>query len=145
MVYPEGVLAIGSLLLILMGGIAGNIITVLVLRIKQHRTQNVTSSHYILLGLLLLFLVIAIAPFLNILFFTIIATNPIIFFLCIGILFGIIGSIYANFFGAAFERHIDSKIRDNCWLNADGKSMLWYGGFLVVSVAYLLWLFFQFT
>ncbi|MEN6621168.1 MAG: hypothetical protein ABFD50_06450 [Smithella sp.] len=139
--YPEGVLAVGAILLTLIGGIAGNIFTVLVMRIRGHRNENLSFYDYLLLVIIVVLLVIVTAPFVNILFTTNFVTNPTVFLLCIGILFGIIGSILSNFFSAAFDRHIDSKIKDGRWLNNDGKLLLGIGVVLSAYIIYLLWLF----
>ncbi len=144
MSYPEGILAVGALILTSIGGLAGNIFTVYFIRYRDRQTQNITLSDNILFGIIILLLMIVTGAFLNILTFTNLWMNPTIFFLCIGILFGILGSILANLFGAAFNNHIDSKINCKHWLTADVKSIICYGFSLILIGAYLIWLWSRF-
>jgi Na+/proline symporter len=145
MSYPEGVLAVGSLILTMLGGIAGNILTMYITRQKLNRWENITIYDKILMVIMVIFLLIAISPFFYILVFTNLWQYATIFLLCIGIILGILTSIYINLFCAAFDRHIDSKVRDNRWCNSDGKSMIYYAVFPIVTITYLLWLLSKFT
>ena len=142
--YPAGVLAIGTILLTLMAGIVGNIFIVLYDRLRKGNTQHITIIEKILLILATIFLIFLMAPFAKILIYTDFSTNPDLFFLCIGILFGVLGSVYSNIFSAAYDRHIDSKYVDNGWRNRDRISMIWSGTILLLYGGYLFWMFMQF-
>lgn len=144
MTYPEGVIAVGSVLLTLMGGIAGNLFHVFVHRIRSHNRQNLNLYDYFLFFLMIVFLIIVLVPFFQLLLNSDISTNPGAFFLCLGILFGVIGSIYSNFFSAAYDRYLDSRITDHGYSNVDKRAMTLTGGVLLLFIAYLFWMFMTF-
>ena len=140
---PEGVLAVGSLLLTIMGGFAANMLSVFLNRRRENRMQNINGYHIVFAVLMVIFLLIAIAPFFYYLVFTNFWQNLTIFLVSIGVILSVLSSLFINLFCASYDRHIDSKIQDNRWLNSDGISMLYYGFWPVLALIYLLLLFSQ--
>jgi hypothetical protein len=123
-----GILAVGAILLTLMGGIAGTVFSTAVYRLKKKEHKETRIIDITLVILSIIFIVMILSPFVGILTYTNFTVNQMLFIYCLGIVFGVVGSILANFCMAAYDR-------------GDWKGMLITGGILVVYIVYFLFLF----
>jgi hypothetical protein len=129
---PAGVLAVGAILLTIMGGIAGNIFTMAVHRFRKGDHEESRIIDWTLCILVLIFIFIVLAPFAGLIATTNFESNPTLYIYCLGILFGVVGSTLSDFFIAAYE-------------GSDVRAMALIGGLLVVYIGYLCMIFLRFS
>lgn len=137
---PQAVLSVGSIILALMGGIAGNFFVGISERFKKKRPMVDRSDipDAILLIGFGLFLLYILGTMGYLLVFGNISANPNAFYAVVGILFGVVGSMLANYLVIFWDRHHETRVRDGKWLNRDGWLIVIFGIVLAGYIAYLM-------